>query len=91
MLDFPEPLRPVIALKDASQPVMVVLTGYDLKPFDENKQHVRVNVTPQCSSTDSVLLTLKHKFLYSHSSTEWFEILKGDATCRELGIGAPSG
>jgi hypothetical protein len=33
MLDLPEPLRPVIALKDASQPEIVVRTGYDLNPL----------------------------------------------------------
>ena len=27
MFDFPEPLRPVIALNEGSQPVIVVLTG----------------------------------------------------------------
>lgn len=32
MLDLPEPLRPVIALKEASHPVICVRTGYDLKP-----------------------------------------------------------
>jgi hypothetical protein len=32
MFDFPEPLRPVIALNEASQPVIEVRTGYDLKP-----------------------------------------------------------
>ena len=32
MFDLPDPLRPVIALNDASQPVIVVRTGYDLKP-----------------------------------------------------------
>lgn len=30
MLDFTEPLRPVIALNDKSNPVIRVLTGYDL-------------------------------------------------------------
>lgn len=29
---FPDPLRPVTAEKEGSQPVMEVLTGYDLKP-----------------------------------------------------------
>lgn len=32
MLDFPEPFRPVMALKVGSQPVMTVRTAYDLKP-----------------------------------------------------------
>lgn len=32
MFDLPEPLRPVIALNEASQPVIEVRTGYDLKP-----------------------------------------------------------
>lgn len=32
ILDLPEPLRPVMALNDASHPVMVVRTGYDLNP-----------------------------------------------------------
>ena len=32
MFDFPEPLRPVIALNEASQPVIEVRTGYDLNP-----------------------------------------------------------
>ncbi len=32
MLDFPDPLRPVMALKDASKPETCVRTGYDLKP-----------------------------------------------------------
>lgn len=32
MLDLPDPLRPVIALKELSQPVICVRTGYDLKP-----------------------------------------------------------
>lgn len=32
MFDFPEPLRPVMALNDGSHPVICVLTGYDLKP-----------------------------------------------------------
>ena len=34
MLDFPDPLRPVIALNEGSQPVIVVRTGYDLNPVD---------------------------------------------------------
>lgn len=33
MLDFPEPFRPVIALNEGSHPVIVVLSGYDLKPI----------------------------------------------------------
>src|SRR5882762_4570731 len=32
IFDFPEPLRPVIALKEGSQPTICVRTGYDLKP-----------------------------------------------------------
>ncbi len=32
MLDFPEPFRPVIALKEESHPVIVVRPGYDLNP-----------------------------------------------------------
>jgi hypothetical protein len=32
MFDFPEPFRPVMALKVGSQPVMTVRTAYDLKP-----------------------------------------------------------
>ena len=32
MLDLPDPLRPVMALKEGSHPVIWVLTGYDLKP-----------------------------------------------------------
>jgi hypothetical protein len=32
MLLFPEPFKPVIALKDESQPAIVVRTGYDLNP-----------------------------------------------------------
>lgn len=32
ILDFPDPLRPVMALNEASHPVMVVRTGYDLNP-----------------------------------------------------------
>ena len=32
MLDLPEPLRPVMALKDGSHPVIWVRTGYDLNP-----------------------------------------------------------
>lgn len=33
MLDLPEPLRPVMALNEGSQPVIWVRTGYDLKPI----------------------------------------------------------
>ena len=32
MLDLPEPFNPVMALNEASQPVICVRTGYDLKP-----------------------------------------------------------
>ena len=32
MFDFPDPLRPVMALNEVSQPVICVRTGYDLKP-----------------------------------------------------------
>jgi hypothetical protein len=32
MFDLPDPFKPVIALNDASHPVIVVRTGYDLKP-----------------------------------------------------------
>lgn len=32
MLDLPEPFKPVMALNEASQPVIWVRTGYDLKP-----------------------------------------------------------
>ena len=32
IFDLPEPFRPVIELKLSSQPLMTVLTAYDLKP-----------------------------------------------------------
>jgi hypothetical protein len=32
MLDLPEPLRPVMALKDGSKPDTTVRVAYDLKP-----------------------------------------------------------
>lgn len=32
MLDFPLPLRPVMALKRGSNPIISVLCAYDLKP-----------------------------------------------------------
>ena len=32
MLDLPEPFKPVMALNEASQPVIWVRTGYDLNP-----------------------------------------------------------
>lgn len=32
MLDFPLPLRPVMALKSGSNPIISVLCAYDLKP-----------------------------------------------------------
>ena len=32
MLDLPDPFKPVMALNEASQPVISVRTGYDLKP-----------------------------------------------------------
>lgn len=35
ILLFPDPFSPVMALKDGSQPVICVRTGYDLKPVFE--------------------------------------------------------
>ena len=34
MLDFPEPLSPVMALNEESQSDIVVRSGYDLKPAE---------------------------------------------------------
>lgn len=39
ILDLPEPLRPVIALKDESHPVIWVRTGYDLNPASRKVSH----------------------------------------------------
>ncbi len=39
ILDLPEPLRPVMALKEESHPVICVRTGYDLKPRHKGEFH----------------------------------------------------
>ena len=58
ILDLPEPLSPVIALKDPSHPVTCVLTGYDLKPSKRS-------ITKLLGTSTSA--TFKDQFLDSHS------------------------
>ena len=58
MLDLPDPLRPVMALKEGSQSVIWVLSGYDLNPRECFRLTER---------TEKVRLTFEDQFFDPHS------------------------
>lgn len=60
MLDLPDPLRPVIALKDGSQSVIVVRTGYDLNPKDNLSSFLIL------LERNKTVLTLENEFFNPH-------------------------
>jgi hypothetical protein len=61
MLDFPEPLRPVMALKEESHPVIWVRTGYDLNP---------IQTIESLYNDTEVKLTLENELFYPHLCVE---------------------
>ena len=57
ILDFPDPLRPVMALNEESHPVICVRTGYDLKP---------INVFNNVTLDKHDCYTFENQFFYPH-------------------------
>ena len=57
ILDFPDPLRPVMALNEESHPVICVRTGYDLKP---------INVFNNVTLDKYDCYTFENQFFYPH-------------------------